>query len=272
MFGFRKLFLTVVFFLMGMSLFLPIRVICAESPSQAFRASLNDPDARSGHIISRNEANEYVRSSVLFDDRMVGVLADTAVIVYGDEADNKLIVTSGETPLFVSTLNGPIKAGDYLTSSPLPGVAQKSGSITGYMLGVALEDFNGENGTTVSFENTNASVGTIRTLVKIGPVVPKDQSAISDFVDRINMILFQNSQTNDRTMNLLRYLIAALLLLLSITICLFTFGRNINRGIEALGRNPLARRQIQISILVNTFLIVIIVLGAFILALAIIRF
>ena len=80
-----------------------------------------------------------------------------------DHINNTLIQinTAGTDYANVSTENGPIQKGDYLTSSSLPGVAMKA-TRAGMSIGVAMEDFNGSNGTTVqlppsSTTTTNAS-------------------------------------------------------------------------------------------------------------------
>jgi len=60
----------------------------------------------------------------------------------------------------------------------------------------------------------------------------------------------------------LRYLLAALILLLSFVLGFAYFGRVSRTGIEAIGRNPMASRMIQISILMHILITtVIIILG-----------
>ena len=53
-----------------------------------------------------------------------------------------------------------------------------------------------------------------------------------------------------------RYLAAGLVVLLSFTFGFLTFSRSISKGIEAIGRNPLAKSAIQFSIFINIALLV----------------
>jgi hypothetical protein len=54
--------------------------------------------------------------------------------------------------------------------------------------------------------------------------------------------------------NTLRYVIAGLAVLIGLTLGLTHFGRTTANGIEALGRNPLARNAILLSMAVNLLL------------------
>lgn len=50
---------------------------------------------------------------------------------------------AGRFPVKISTENGEIKVGDFLTSSPKPGIVMKALE-PGRVIGIALEPFNGE--------------------------------------------------------------------------------------------------------------------------------
>src|SRR3972149_5460851 len=59
---------------------------------------------------------------------------------------NFSIANTGEINVNVTTINGPIKVGDYVSSSEIPGKGQKASEFTGYMLGVALASFGEKDG------------------------------------------------------------------------------------------------------------------------------
>ena len=69
------------------------------------------------------------------------------------------IVLVGRAPLKVSLENGPIKIGDYLTSSSTPGVAMKA-TKGGAIVGVALEDYDGsiKISSAVAFEEYDRNI------------------------------------------------------------------------------------------------------------------
>lgn len=88
-----------------------------------------------------------------YDSLVVGVISTDPGLVagFGDAevdttsgVDNrrKPVALVGRVPVKVNLENGPIKAGDYLTSSSIPGQAMKS-TKAGKVIGQALEDFDG---------------------------------------------------------------------------------------------------------------------------------
>jgi hypothetical protein len=58
----------------------------------------------------------------------------------------------------------------------------------------------------------------------------------------------------------LRYLLAIAIILISFTLGMIYFGRASRAGIEAIGRNPLAKKVIQFTVLLNISLTIIIIL------------
>jgi hypothetical protein len=68
--------------------------------------------------------------------------SDIYGVVFAKTESSATVVTSGETTLIVSTANGPIKAGDVITTSDIAGVGQKS-TQAGMAIGVAIESFDG---------------------------------------------------------------------------------------------------------------------------------
>jgi len=112
-----------------------------------------DPSLRAG---VKKCANQY-------DKTAVGVITTTPGLVIGDIEDRDVkaapVVLAGRTPVKVSTENGPIKAGDLLTASSIPGVAMKADK-AGQIIGQAMAPFNSEDiGMTMVFVKTNFSHG-----------------------------------------------------------------------------------------------------------------
>ncbi len=247
----------------------------AEEFTFAQKLILSHQESISGDIITRNKDNQFVRSSTPFDESMIGVLANNATIVFHPiESDgSSTIVTSGQARVNVTTLNGPIVVGDRITSSTIPGKAQKATDLSGYILGIALENFSEEsNGEKITVEGRTMTQGSILIAINIGPIGPLQAGAVTKLVDQIGSTIFQNIQTPERADRFFRYFIAGLIALVAILVSFTAFGKNISRGIEAIGRNPLAKTQIQAMIIINVGLIAAITIGAVILSLAIVRF
>src|SRR3989338_5684658 len=99
-----------------------------------------DADAQEGDIVVTTDKG-LVRASKSFDNKMLGVITETPVLVFrSNDEKGKPVIRSGTANVNVTTLNGPIKYGDYITSSTISGKGQKAFE-SGYVIGVALAEF-----------------------------------------------------------------------------------------------------------------------------------
>ena len=128
---------------------------------------------------------------------IIGVVSDNpGFILGGYDVNNKIkglyptsfrpVALGGRVPVNVSLANGPIKAGDYLTSSAIPGVAVKALE-PGKAVGMALQSFDG---TSPSFQGGagggQITTGTIKMFVNTSwapgsPVVLTEADVMPDF-------------------------------------------------------------------------------------------
>jgi hypothetical protein len=102
------------------------------------------------------------KSQGAYDSQAIGVVSTQPGYVLGDpnaigtEGRPVLLALSGRIPVKVSLENGPVEAGDYLTTSSTPGVAMKA-TKPGQMIGKALEGFDSGDpnaqGTVMTFAN-----------------------------------------------------------------------------------------------------------------------
>ncbi|KKS95864.1 MAG: hypothetical protein UV73_C0013G0009 [Candidatus Gottesmanbacteria bacterium GW2011_GWA2_43_14] len=231
-----------------------------------------DGSAKPGDILSLTGQNANLApASVSFDEKMFGVLVEDPAFLI-KTATGSPVARTGIVNVNISTLGGPIKAGDYITSSPLKGHGQKADNLGGYMLGVALQDFDEKNGTKENFENQAIAKGQIKTEIGIGPASPtliKASGGLLGTLKQISQALMFNIKTSRNAEKIIRYVIAGLVAVIVIFINFNTFGKNINKGIEAIGRNPLAKVSIQSMIVINVILIAIVSIGGIVLSLAI---
>ncbi len=87
-----------------------------------------------------NTAVNVVPSKLENQNQMVGIVSkDSGIGIDNGTVDGIKVAISGRTPLLISTANGPIHKGDYLTASSIPGVAVKATS-PGMVVGMALVD------------------------------------------------------------------------------------------------------------------------------------
>jgi hypothetical protein len=100
-----------------------------------------------------------------YDPQMIGVISVDPAIVLGEQGKENLraVALVGRVPVKVTTKNGEIKVGDYLTSSDIPGVAMKA-TKPGRVIGIALESYSGppdQIGWVTVFMNPHFALGSI---------------------------------------------------------------------------------------------------------------
>ena len=112
----------------------------------------NQEDKISKYILEKSQAAN--------DAKIIGVVSSFS----GDEKPNGFyqpIALTGRVPVKISAENGPISAGDPLTSSTIPGVAAKA-TRAGRVIGIALEPYDSkEAGSIMVFVNPHWYGGVI---------------------------------------------------------------------------------------------------------------
>lgn len=203
-----------------------------------------DANARDGDILTAN-ANGLKRAGKVYDNTMFGVVQDNPLVVYRDtEVKGKPVLRSGIAQVNVTTANGPIKYGDYITSSTTAGAGEKA-TQSGYVLGVALASYN------------KAGVGKIPVAIRIEYAELTNPRFAGELFGFVGTAFLENVKDPKQLGNIIRYIAAGLVLLLSFTFAFLVFARSIPKSIEAIGRNPLAKSTIQFSMLINIALLVV---------------
>lgn len=189
-----------------------------------------------------------------YDVTMMGVYIEKpGVVLENKKSDTtKPVVPLGNAFVRVSTINGPIKKGDFVTSSTKSGIAQRA-TKSGNVLGVAMEDF------TTADAN---EIGKIMVSIHIRPAIVAT-SARGNLVETLKQGLLAPTLT---PLASLRYVLAILIAGAAFILGFVYFGKVAKGGIEAIGRNPLAGRLIQMNVILNLALTVLIMGGGLVLA------
>jgi len=181
-----------------------------------------------------------------YDTTMIGVLViNPAVSLERSitvEPNTKPILAMGKAYVRVKKVEGGIKKGDMITSSETAGLGQKA-MASGYIIGTAIEDMN--------FETGEEEKKVLITLSIRPAYMPTSGKA-----NLIQLIREGVEGTYTNPLSALRFLLAAAITLLSIVLGFLYFGRVARSGVEAIGRNPLAGKMIQMSVAFNVLLTV----------------
>lgn len=215
-----------------------------------------DADATAGDILVAREEG-LKRADRSFDNKMFGVIQEQPILVYrNNDTKGKAVVRSGVATVNVTTLNGPIKYGDYITSSSIQGKGQKA-SESGYVFGIALGAFTGEGAEQIDGPNGKVALGKIPVAIRVEYAELTNPRFAGRLFGFVGASFLENVNDPKKFGNVVRFIAAGLVVLLSFTFGFLTFSRSIAKSVEALGRNPLAKSTIQLSMVINIILLVI---------------
>jgi len=239
----------------------------------AYSYKIIDENFEYGDIISYDKGKGiYSLSKKNSDSNMFGVAVEDPVLLFRSGDEKKVpIVQSGKALVNVTTLNGPIKTGDYITTSSLPGKGQKASGKNIYVLGFALESFGNEADTEKDNKILSGKV-----LVMLNVEEKKDASSGSG----LNIPFFGGEENKglgvdagdgsgsesdgDGKVNAIKYTVAAIIAIASIFIALRNFMTVVKKGVVSVGRNPLAKSSVWSIVVLNTIIaLVISVIGIF---------
>lgn len=239
--------LIVLVFLLTLGILSPISIYAEDkSVGTAISILIIDKGVLDGSIIASTPKG-YGLTKTAYDSNMYGVYTQSPSVFLQNtaEPETKPVITSGKAYVLVSSIGGNIKKNDFITTSTISGVGQKA-TRNGMILGTALEDYSNSN---------QKAIGKI--LVAVNPHLNGSFST-----NRTNIFEMLGNAWDLSTLSQLtslRYIIAAGIVLISFVIGFTYFGRIVSKGIEALGRNPLASRTIEFNLVLNLFLMIIII-------------
>jgi len=230
----------------------------AASLSMSNFIPVNDTGVKDGHIII-STANGYVLSRQPYEQNIVGVVSANSAIVFSGQtsANSHPVVSAGKATILVSTVNGPIKKGDLITTSSITGVGMRANK-SGYVLGMALTEYTTKNA---------KQIGTVQVALNIHYATLN----INVGSNLLDIFKLSSLATYEQPMTVFKYFIATLIIFASFFFGFFVFGKVAGKGVEALGRNPLAGKMIEMGIVMNVIITVVIILSGLGLALVILR-
>lgn len=219
---------------------------------------------------------EYVLSSVPYDQSVVGVVTTApAVSLFQEDMEGTFpVIPAGNAIVNVSTINGPIKKGDLVTASSIAGTGMaacvrkdwlalnknnKGECKSGFVIGTAQEDFT---------SNDPKQIGKIHVTLNFHYNYTTKDALKGKLIDVMNL---SSIAATEQPSVVFRYVAAGIVVILSFAIGFLSFGRIAKNGIEALGRNPLAGRIIQLGIFFNVVITITIILTGVLMGYLIIR-
>src|SRR5437660_3784326 len=155
--------------------------------------AVQDTSAADGDILFTDNGN-LIRATDSYSAKLFGVVQKLPVVVYRNGDPAKLAVArDGLATVNITTFNGEIKKGDYITSSEIQGKGQKA-TQSGYILGTANEDFGNTDGTQLNYNGKSYASGQIQVNVRIEYAEINTSRGLPRLLDYFNAALFKNLQ------------------------------------------------------------------------------
>jgi F0F1-type ATP synthase membrane subunit c/vacuolar-type H+-ATPase subunit K len=220
--------------------------------------STNLKNVKDGSVVS-SSTKGAVLSIIPYDSQVLGIVSrDAAIQISTDNSKNTVpVISNGSVYVLVSSQQGNIQKGDYLTTSTIPGIGVKA-TKSGYVLGTAMEDYSSNDPKKSSLIAVDLNLHYFNTKPTLA----------GSLTDIFKLALLPNSTSLNP---LFKDIVAAIVVLASLVLAFMTFGRTAAKGVEALGRNPAASKIIHLGIIFNVAIVVVIVLGGLTVAFMILR-
>jgi hypothetical protein len=216
-----------------------------------------------------DNAKKVEPASLDNDERMHGVVVsqnDAAFTLSSDE-EKTFVATKGRFEAFVSNENGVIQAGDYITISRVAGIGMKAGEKEPYVVGKAVENFDGETNVLSTTEIDDAGVqkkvaiGRIQVDIGVAgnPLLKPTRANLPGFLQKAAETIAGKSPVNP-----IRVYVSIFILIVASAVSGILLYSGVKSSLISIGRNPLSKKSITRSLLqVIMTSIIILLLGIF---------
>lgn len=195
-----------------------------------------------GLVVAISKASSKTVEPAPPDDtsRIYGVViepSDTPITV-GNEGQKVFVATIGQYNVLVSSENGVIKSGDYISMSATAGIAAKADTNQDYVVGRALESFDGKS-KVLTTTASGISVGRIALSVS-----PAKNPLLSNDIAIPKPLRRVGEAVAGKSVSAIRLYAALALLMITLIIAASLLWVGVRSGMIAIGRNPLSRHSI----------------------------
>lgn len=201
--------------------------LAADSFTYSFNAKGN---IQAGQVVALvvGDKNTVELAPAKYPQRIYGVAVklNEAPLSVQSPSQPILVATNGLYPVTVSSENGAIQTGDYLSMSSRDGIAAKVKGRQPYIIGQATQNFNGSSGQVL----TNIIPGK-------NPNILED-AAVPAPLRRLGESIAGKPLTASRIYS------AFIIFMLTAAMALILLWIGVRNGLISIGRNPLSRRSV----------------------------
>lgn len=228
-------------FLLGFLLFSLLSIPLSVKADNVVQGYSSKQTLEPGQVVAIDKtASNSVKLAPANDTNLIyGVVVapnDAAITLVGNNTKD-FVATTGTYQVLVSTINGNIKTGDYISMSNIDGIAAKAANTQPVILGKATSEFDGKSGAVTT--SGKAAIGRIFVSINIqkNPLANTDPT-LPYFLRRV-----ANSIAN-KSVPVIRVYTALLIFLISILASVAILLGGVRGSQISLGRNPLSKKVI----------------------------
>lgn len=226
-------------------------VYASSGLSQGYTTTVSDltPGSLMGLTPGTNSA---VPASSAQSYQLLGLVADKPLIALSDGSNQVQVVISGPANALVSNINGDIKAGDRIASSPIVGVGMKAID-AGQVVGIAQMDFS----KIATTDQTITDKSGTKHVIKVGAMPlqvsvsyfagSSSQGALGSLLPPF--VLASANSIAGQQVSPLRVLIGLLALVFGFVVAGIMLQAAVRSGMISVGRNPLAKKAVRKQLL-----------------------
>lgn len=221
-----------------------------------------------GLIVQLDDKNKANVTLATYNDskKMFGVVVPVNGTAVSLSSGNQTtyVVTSGRYNVLVSTQNGAIAAGDWVSISAADGIGMKADGKEDYILGRAVTAFNGKSNviSTTTLKQTDGTqmkvaFGTVQVDIGIkpNPAQTGNDSGVPSVIQKLAVSVVGKPITSGQLWA------SAAILLTGVAVMGSLLYGGIQTSMISIGRNPLARKSIMRNLLQVIITAVMIFLG-----------
>ena len=259
--------------------FFGVQSVSAVSPDNGVQSYAASTPINTGTIVRIDNRDSRTIGPVAQADaqQAIGVAIDRAQLSLrlSDEglANETYVAGSGTYSTLVSTQNGAIAPGDYVTISAIDGVAMKAGLYEEHatVVGRAQGAFDGK-GVVLGVTNLKDGAGKDTKTVQLGliPVTidvktnPNKKEEISTKANLPEQLQRVGEQIAEKEVNPIRIYLSIAIMNVSLLAAIVVLYAGVRSGVISIGRNPMSKKSIFRAILEVIFTgLLIVIVGLF---------
>lgn len=182
-------------------------------------------------------------------EQMYGVVVhpNDAPVTLSSEGQKVFVATGGKYEILVSSQNGQVNPGDYITISAFNGIGMKAGDAEPIVIGRALSGFNGSDGIISNAQITDSdgsertvAIGKVSADISISrnPLLKAEEPDVPEILRRASETI-----AGKEVSALKIYLALTVFVIATIVAGTLMYG-GVRSGITSIGRNPLSKKSI----------------------------